>query len=168
MNYQIVNNTLDTVPATANFSFLTFMISFSTMYLGAKVAIYCEEDGSLCTEKNTVEDAIAWVIDTLKAEIDNAVAEKAKNTLCGGHYSELQVLKSAAGFYVGTLYTQGEYLDGKLNDTPGLVEPGSRDSHYFGNAEEAGEYLAYLNSQNDAPSEFDLECNSERMIATGN
>lgn len=41
-------------------------------------------------------------------------------------YSELQVLKSAAGYYIGTLYTNGPD-----SDCPGLVEPGSRDSDYY-------------------------------------
>jgi len=36
-------------------------------------------------------------------------------------YSDLQVLKSEAGWYIGTVYTGKE----------GFVEPGSRDSKYF-------------------------------------
>lgn len=46
-------------------------------------------------------------------------------------YSELQVLRSAAGFYVGTLHT----------DADGFVEPGSRDSGYFGTRQEVQRYL---------------------------
>jgi hypothetical protein len=51
-------------------------------------------------------------------------------------YSELQVLRSAAGYYVGTLHT----------DENGFVEPGSRDSGYFGSREEAARYLAMVES----------------------
>lgn len=36
-------------------------------------------------------------------------------------YSDMMVLESAAGFYVGTIYT----------DPDGFKEPGSRDSGYF-------------------------------------
>lgn len=36
-------------------------------------------------------------------------------------YSELKVLQSPAGFYIGTIYT----------DEDGFQEPGSRDSEYF-------------------------------------
>jgi len=49
-----------------------------------------------------------------------------------GNYSELQVLKSAAGYYIGTLYTNPSY-----SEFPGLIEPGSRDSEYFATKEEA-------------------------------
>jgi hypothetical protein len=51
----------------------------------------------------------------------NYIAEDDK-----ANYSDLQVLESSAGHYVGTIYT-GE--DGE--------EPGSRDSEYFPNREEA-------------------------------
>lgn len=51
-----------------------------------------------------------------------------------GHYSKLQVLKSAAGFYVGRLF---RYLNG--DETPG-----SRDSEYFSTKEEAEEALAEM------------------------
>lgn len=47
-------------------------------------------------------------------------------------YSELKVLQSAAGYYVGTTYTDPKY---------GCEEPGSRDSHYFRTREEAEKYL---------------------------
>lgn len=43
-------------------------------------------------------------------------------------YSELQVLKSAAGFYIGTMFVDPE---------DGFQEPGSRDSDYFPSREEA-------------------------------
>ncbi len=46
------------------------------------------------------------------------------------NYSELQVLESNAGYYIGTIYT-GE--DG--------AEPGSRDSDYFPTREKADEAL---------------------------
>lgn len=46
-------------------------------------------------------------------------------------YSEMQVLRSAAGYYVGTIYT----------DEDGFEEPGSRDSSYFKSEEEAQAYL---------------------------
>lgn len=42
-------------------------------------------------------------------------------------YSELQVLSSAAGYYVGTTYT----------DEDGFTEPGSRDSGYYRTYEDA-------------------------------
>lgn len=49
-------------------------------------------------------------------------------------YFELQVLRSAAGYYVGTLHT----------DENGFTEPGSRDSGYFGTRQEAERYLAMV------------------------
>lgn len=42
-------------------------------------------------------------------------------------YSPLQVLRSAAGYYIGTVY----------HNEDGFDEPGSRDSEYFATAEEA-------------------------------
>lgn len=42
-------------------------------------------------------------------------------------YSDLQVLRSAAGFFIGTIYT----------DKQGLSEMGSRDSEYFETREQA-------------------------------
>jgi hypothetical protein len=51
-----------------------------------------------------------------------------------GSYTELQVLKSAAGYYVGTLY----------NDPEGWQEPGSRDSDYFATREAAQAWLDSL------------------------
>jgi len=44
-------------------------------------------------------------------------------------YTKLQVLKSAAGWYIGTLY----------NNPDGYQEPGSRDSEYFPTEEIANE-----------------------------
>lgn len=49
-----------------------------------------------------------------------------------GGYSELQVLSSTAGYYVGTLHTDPEY---------GFEEPGSRDSDYFKTYEQAEAFL---------------------------
>jgi hypothetical protein len=46
-------------------------------------------------------------------------------------YSALQVLQSAAGYYVGTTYT----------DEDGFQGPGSRDSGYFPTKEEAARFL---------------------------
>ena len=63
-------------------------------------------------------------------------------------YSELTVLSSAAGYYVGTMYN--EY------DESGVLrwqEPGSRDSDYFDTHEQAEKYLRLLESTNEtAPS----------------
>lgn len=55
-----------------------------------------------------------------------------------GGYSDLQVLQSAAGYYVGTTYTNVE-ADGST-----WTEPGSRDTGYFATHEEAEKYLARL------------------------
>lgn len=41
------------------------------------------------------------------------------------NYSDLMVMKSAAGYYIGTIY----------NNPDGYQEPGSRDSEYFGSRE---------------------------------
>lgn len=55
-------------------------------------------------------------------------------------YSELQVLSSAAGYYVGTTYTDPE---------DGFTEPGSRDSDYFRTHEEAERYLKIITAVGD-------------------
>ena len=49
-------------------------------------------------------------------------------------YTELMVLKSAAGWYVGTCYV----------DSDGIWYPGSRDSGYFNSEVEAEECLSIL------------------------
>jgi len=58
-----------------------------------------------------------------------------------GQYGPLQVLKSAAGYYVGTLFAD------TFNNHDGTVStfnvPGSRDSGYFATEEEAQRYLDY-------------------------
>ena len=51
-----------------------------------------------------------------------------------GKYSELQVLHSFAGYYLGTIYT----------DKDGFQEPGSRDSGYFPKREQAEAELKKL------------------------
>lgn len=51
-------------------------------------------------------------------------------------YTELRVLKSAAGFYVGTLHIDPEFG----------AEPGSRDSGYFSTEVEAAKYLQMVES----------------------
>lgn len=50
-------------------------------------------------------------------------------------YSELQVLRSGAGYYIGTIYTDPE---------TGFREPGSRDSDYFSKRESAEKFLEEL------------------------
>ena len=48
-----------------------------------------------------------------------------------GEYSDLKVMESAAGWYIGTTFhhTSGDYA--------GLVEPGSRESGYYRSKVEA-------------------------------
>ena len=50
------------------------------------------------------------------------------------NYSELKVLHSGAGYYIGTIY----------NNPDGYKEPGSRDSNYFKSNREAEEFLKEL------------------------
>ena len=49
----------------------------------------------------------------------------------GGEYSDLTVLQSAAGWYIGTIF----------NNTAGWSEPGSRESQYFVSEEAAQQAL---------------------------
>lgn len=57
-------------------------------------------------------------------------------------YSELQVLRSAAGFFIGTIYTGDD----------GFQEPGSRDSEYFPTREAAQKALDTRNwEQRETP-----------------
>jgi len=51
------------------------------------------------------------------------------------NYSDLQVLKSAAGWYIGTIHTDPK---------EGFQEPGSRDSDYYSSEERARYALIYL------------------------
>jgi hypothetical protein len=51
-----------------------------------------------------------------------------------GNYSELKVMRSAAGWYVGTEY----------HDPAGFTEPGSRDTGYFSTEREAQLELTML------------------------
>lgn len=48
------------------------------------------------------------------------------------HYSELQVMKSAAGYYIGTLFWDAEYQ---------FFCPGSRDSGYYATFADAQDVL---------------------------
>lgn len=50
------------------------------------------------------------------------------------NYSHLQVLKSAAGYYVGTTY----------QDPSGFIDSGSRDTSYFCTAEDAEQALCTI------------------------
>lgn len=61
-----------------------------------------------------------------------------------GNYTELQVLQSGAGFYVGTLY----------NNPEGYQEPGSRDSDYFRTREEAELELKVFQETNSTVREY--------------
>lgn len=56
-----------------------------------------------------------------------------------GNYSELQVMHSAAGYYIGTVY----------HDPDGFDEPGSRDSGYYPTREKAQEELDKLRKGDD-------------------
>ena len=53
------------------------------------------------------------------------------------NYSELKVMHSNAGYYIGTTYT---------DPVAGFVEPGSRDSNYFKTREEAEKFLKLVES----------------------
>lgn len=58
------------------------------------------------------------------------------------NYSDLKVLSSNAGYYIGTVYTSPE----------GFNEPGSRDSHYFPDKASATLYLEQVeSSENPIP-----------------
>ena len=64
-----------------------------------------------------------------------------------GHYSDLQVLKSAAGWYIGTIW-QGD---------DGWTEPGSRDSGYFKTQAQAQRCLNRIDVTNDRDTLRDIE-----------
>ena len=52
-------------------------------------------------------------------------------------YTELRVLKSPAGYYVGTMYWDAEYE---------MWDRGSRDSDYFSTEADAARYLQMVES----------------------
>jgi hypothetical protein len=60
--------------------------------------------------------------------LENIGVEDPKN------YSDLQILHSPSGYYIGTIY----------NDPDGFQEPGSRDSDYFKTQGEAEKFLSLL------------------------
>lgn len=59
-------------------------------------------------------------------------------------YTDLQVLRSNAGWYIGTLYNNYRE-DGTLQ----FQEPGSRDSDYFATEEEAAAYLKDIETMSE-------------------
>lgn len=61
-------------------------------------------------------------------------------------YSDLKVLKSGAGWYIGTTFENSE-------DVPGVTftEPGSRDTDYFATEDEAKDFLRRLEAGEDLP-----------------
>ena len=63
------------------------------------------------------------------------------NDLEVGTYSDLQVMKSAAGYYVGTFYMDS------LDSGETFLCPGSRDSQYFRTHEEASAFLSYMTGE---------------------
>lgn len=62
------------------------------------------------------------------------------------NYTDLQVLKSAAGYYIGTIFQE---KDAEGNVT--FSEPGSRDSGYFSTEDAARIYLGNLESGLEMP-----------------
>ena len=58
-------------------------------------------------------------------------------------YSELQVLSSMGGYYVGTIYTNHKAFSDGFYTRP---EPGSRDTNYFKTYQEAEDFLKELES----------------------
>ena len=60
-------------------------------------------------------------------------------------YSDLKVMSSSAGWYVGTSFRNTEI--------PGMVfdEPGSRDTDYFATEAEAADFLKRLGAGEDLP-----------------
>lgn len=55
------------------------------------------------------------------------------------NYTELQVLCSNAGWYVGTMYQEKDHKGNVLWE-----EPGSRDTDYFKSREDAERYLGLM------------------------
>ena len=64
--------------------------------------------------------------------------EKAPYIEDKGSYSELQVMHSNAGYYIGTIYTDPKYGE----------EPGSRDSEYFKTEKDAQLFLEEIEKSN--------------------
>ena len=77
----------------------------------------------------------------MSTDTDNAI--KYPTDLKPGYYSEPQVMKSAAGYYVGTFYM--EPLSEFYPSSGPFLVPGSRDSGYFGSYAEAQAYLETFN-----------------------
>lgn len=84
------------------------------------------------------------------------------------YYGDLEVLRSAAGWYVGTKYNNPE--------VPGFQEPGSRDTDYFESEEDAkfvlnalercheyytkaNKHLSYIDNVQIVVSAFDIILN---------
>lgn len=65
-------------------------------------------------------------------------------------YTDLQVLKSGAGYYIGTMYE--EYKNGELV----WQESGSRDSDYFKTEEQAKAYLKTIEISSEGIAEIVL------------
>jgi hypothetical protein len=64
------------------------------------------------------------------------------------NYSDLKVMHSAAGYYIGTTYTDPK---------DGFAEPGSRDSQYFKEKETAEDFLKLVESHDpDAIAELKM------------
>ena len=64
-------------------------------------------------------------------------------------YSELQVLTSAAGFYLGTTFTHPAYPEGTDKyHMSHMIEPGSRETFYMPDRAAATEALAQWNKGN--------------------
>lgn len=62
-------------------------------------------------------------------------------------FSDLQVMQSGAGYYIGTIYTDPK---------DGFTEPGSRDSDYCATREEAEKLLARMQLDLTMPGEVRL------------
>lgn len=66
-------------------------------------------------------------------------------------YTDLQVLKSAAGYFIGTLFEERDDT-GKVV----FVDMGSRDSDYFKTEKEAKAYLKTIESSGEGVAEMVL------------
>lgn len=70
--------------------------------------------------------------------VDQYCADEAQN------YSRIQVLKSPAGYYLGTLHCEDGFMIDGITPKSGMQCPGSRDSDYFPTAETAQKLLDRL------------------------